>query len=302
MSLTGKWVNAYNSLMTLTQAADGAVSGEYISGEPPRRYSVLGYAGLTSPTREIGQPAALAIYWRARANSQGSVGGHWVSGLVGQLLLNSAGQPWLSLLHAIVATDAIPDLAAPATHVEKLTYLPSAEGVVATDPSSSSGEGASGVRKRFPKRISYANGSIPGRLSSSVELTSEALWGEWSCRENGAQLFLRPDLRFAGAVLGELHIPPGFRCPVSGFTDVYAWPDGFSLQSVSIAVLEVGSGHCMSLVGCLSPIGRVVGTLKLTGLRARATARNTTPTHDTPESWNFFWTRPVDYGESARGV
>lgn len=294
MSLTGKWVNVYNSLMTLTQAADGAISGEYVSGEPPRRYSVLGYAGLANPTREIGQPAALAIYWRARTPGQDNACGHWVSALTGQLLLNSAGQPWLSLLHATVATDAIPDLAAPATHVEKLTYLPSAEGIVATDASSSP--------KRFPKRVSYAKASIPGSVDSSAELTSEALWGEWSCRENGAQLFLRPDLRFAGAVLGELVIPPGFRCPVSGFTDVYAWPDGLSLQSVSIAVLEVGSGHCMSLVGCLSPIGRVVGTLKLTSLRARATARNSAPTRDIPESWNFFWTHSVDGGESTQRI
>lgn len=301
MSLTGKWVNAYNSLMTLTQAANGAISGEYISGEPPRRYRVLGYAGLAGPTREMGQPAALSIYWRPRVNSLDG-GGHWVSGLVGQLLLNSAGQPWLSLLHAIVATDAIPDLGGPATHVEKLTYLPSAEGVVATGASSSVEESASGIRKRFPKRISYADGSIRGSFGDSVELTSEALWGEWACRENGAQLFLRPDLRFAGAVLGELLIPPGFRCPVTGFTDVYAWPEGFSLQSVSIAVLEVGSGHCMSLFGCLSPIGRVVGTLKLTGLRARATAQNTNPTQDIPQSWNFFWTRSVDYGESTQSL
>lgn len=57
MSLMGKWVNSYNSLMVLTEASDGTITGEYLSPvNLARKYYVLGYARGSDPTPELGQP------------------------------------------------------------------------------------------------------------------------------------------------------------------------------------------------------------------------------------------------------
>ena len=125
MSFTGKWINSYNSVMTLTQALDGTISGSYssITGSSGSYY-VLGYANPADATPALGQAAALSIYWKSYAGGIGDPSWHWVSGLSGQMTLASDASPSLVLLHAMVATCDFPGLATAGTYPDKLVYVP----------------------------------------------------------------------------------------------------------------------------------------------------------------------------------
>jgi saccharopepsin len=125
MSFTGQWENNYGSVMKLVQAVDGTISGSYSSTTGSSgTYYVLGYANPADPTAALGQAAALSIYWRPYAGAgQPDASWHWVSGLDGQMSIAKDGTVSLILLHALVATCDLTDVATTGTYLDKLVRL-----------------------------------------------------------------------------------------------------------------------------------------------------------------------------------
>src|SRR5690606_17229471 len=127
MSFTGVWENGYGSTMTLHQAADGTINGNYQSSTGSTgTYHVSGFASTLEPSQAEGQAAALSIFWRPVDPEPADPSWHWVSGLGGQLTIED-GVPTICLLHALVATVAFTEQEIPAgTWLDKLIYTPKA--------------------------------------------------------------------------------------------------------------------------------------------------------------------------------
>ena len=243
MSLTGTWQNSYGSVMSLTQFADGLVSGQYSSSTGSTgRYWVVGCADTTEPTAAKGQAVSLTIFWRSIDPGTPDPSWHWVSGLGGQLVIDN-GVPSLILLHALVATDDFPGLAPPGTWLDKLVYLPK------TDVDAASAAA-------LPTERHKASG--------------DPLDGHWIC-EQDASLSLQLSVTDAriGLVEGSLLRPIG-TSTVIGFTDGYAASDSLPLQGVALAVaVDPATGRAQCLAGRLD---RARDRLEFTVFDSRGTA------------------------------
>lgn len=273
MSLTGKWINSYGSLMTLFQSQQGSVIGEYVSTTGSSgKYCVRGWAGSMGPSAQAGQPAALSIYWRSITGGQGDPSWHWVSGLAGQLLPSQgSSKPTLSLMHAMVVTEEFPAVANIGTYIDKLTYT-----LRANPPSSAELQRLSSLRRDDP-------------FMSAQDLTNlkvNPVVGRWVCDRNGAELTLQfdPHLPYPGAINGGLALRSSAGNPVSGFTDIYAQQRDLSLRAVAATSLDLKSGNCVSLAGSLDTVSNL---MTLSVYTANATAPDASYMQATVDVWTF---------------
>jgi len=243
MSLTGTWQNSYGSVMSLTQFADGLVSGQYSSTTGSTgRYWVVGCADTSEPSATKGQAVSLTIFWRSIEPGTPDPSWHWVSGLGGQVVIDN-GVSTLILLHALVATDDFPGLAPPGTWLDKLVYLPK------TDIDAASVD------------------ALPAARPSAA---GDPLDGHWVC-EQDASLSLQLAVVDAaiGLVDGSLQRATG-ASRIWGFTDSFAASDSLPLQGVSLAVaVDPAAGQARCLAGRLD---RARDRLEFTVFDSRGTA------------------------------
>ncbi|MGQ9371900.1 avidin/streptavidin family protein, partial [Azospirillum sp. A39] len=234
-----RWINEYGSVMELLQDGDGGIVGLYRSSTGSTgTYLVVGWAVGPAPSAQQGQPVALAIDWRSLDGGGGDPSWHWVSGLGGQRLAGTGGQPdTMPLNHALVATTDFPGLAGPGTYIDKLLYRaqPAPTGVPLPDLA---GDGVSGA--------------------------GDPVDGLWSCRERpGLGLDIRvTDARY-GLVEGRLTGTGGDR-PVRGLTDTRATADGLAKQGLTLTAPLGASGPALSLAGSLRLADGVVTVTEMT--------------------------------------
>ncbi|HYG90034.1 MAG TPA: avidin/streptavidin family protein [Azospirillum sp.] len=241
------WVNEYGSTMDLWQAGDGAILGVYKSSTGSTgTYLVVGWAAGAAPSAQLGQAVSLSIFWRSLEGGTGDASWHWVSGLGGQHLLGTGGQPdTMPLNHALVATTEFVGLAGPGTYIDKLLYR--AQGAPPSDLAA-------------PEFAGKGAGTDPVN-------------GVWQCRE-------QPDLRLKlqvtdtqyGFVEGAV-IQAGGSRPIRGLTDTYAQAAGVALQGLSVTAPIDDAGRTLSLSGSLN---RRDGVLTLTAFTSQGTAPGNT--------------------------
>jgi saccharopepsin len=255
MSFTGKWVNEYQSVMTLHQHPNGLVSGDYASTTGSvGRYYVLGYASPQEPTPQLGQPVALSIYWRSYVGGTPDPSWHWVSGLSGQLQLSPAPVN-ITLMHAMVATTEYPGFVPPGTWVDKLKYLPD--------------------KSPEPVPTPTDTGGVSGPIT-----------GNWLCQEPNAMLTITPapPPHFFGAVEGVLTLSGQPSFAVVGFTDIDAQPQSVPRQALSVSGYDGQGNRCFSLAGSLDIAS---DTLTLTVYITRATSYDERYVQTRAEVWKF---------------
>lgn len=263
MSFTGKWINGYNSVMTLTQALDGTISGSYSSTTGSSgEYYVLGYANPADPTPTVGQPAALSIYWKPYNVVPADPSWHWVSGLSGQMILASDASPSLVLLHAMVATCDFPKVPATAgTYVDKLVYTPYTPGT--------------------------AVATLAPKIARPAAAAADPVSGTWVCSNPQVTLSLQTVVagRY-GQLSGVIDIPGHLESMIQGFADIDAVSGGLNLEGVSVAAFDSTTGQCISLAGSLN---LTTGVLTLTDLTSSATTTNPNNTYlqTTTATWIF---------------
>jgi hypothetical protein len=256
MSFTGQWINSYNSVMTLTQAADGAISGSYTSTTGSSgEYYILGYANPTDGTPALGQSVALAIYWKSYGGGSGDPSWHWVSGLSGQMTLVPCAQPTLVLMHAMVASCDFPGLAVAGTYIDKLVYLP------------------------------YTGADSAAAQPAVAPVGSgDPVSGAWVCANPSVTLSLQVVPGVPGQLSGSMTISGHLASKVQGFTDIDAVTDKLNLQAVALTAFDSTSGQCVSLAGS---VNRTTGQLTLTDLTSSGTAPDSTYLQTTTATWVF---------------
>jgi len=226
MSLAGIWENEYGSKMTLSMANNNLFTGKYESTTGSTgEYRVIGYQTSADPTSAAGQACCLAIDWHSVVAGPPDNSWHWVSGLSGQLSIQS-GVEQLVLSHAMVASIAFPGLTPAGTYIDKLIYK----------------------RIAGPEHIEHEG------LPNSENLAADPLVGSWFSADNTGLLIDTvapyPGNAF-GYVFGKL-IWNGGPSLLYGVTDINAQSAGLSLQSVSIVGLPSDSGGpAISLAGTL---------------------------------------------------
>jgi saccharopepsin len=227
MSVTGRWLNGYGSVMFLTQGGGGSVTGTYTSTTGSSgSYWIAGFTGSAS-SQSTGQPLAFSILWRSFVAGVPDPSWHWVSGFSGQMLpldpVNNG--PTLILINDLVATAADPVMTdVPGSYVDKLAYVP------------------------------YTGGQgNPGQWPPPFTPPSEPdpIDGAWQCLENPAiGLFLRVEDVTSGYVTGTLTTNAG-PSAVVGFTDNDAGSAGLSLQGLTLSALLPDAQTVVALAGNL---------------------------------------------------
>jgi hypothetical protein len=258
MSLTGQWINGYNSVMNLTQAADGAITGDYSSTTGSAgKYYVLGHANPTQATPSLGQSVALSIYWRPYTGGTGDASWHWVSGLSGQMsVVGGAPARSIALMHALIATCDLPGLAHhPGTYLDKLVYVPHSQGA-----------------------------PVCAQTAQPEARTEDAVSGTWICNDPPLALFLEIQKERPGQLGGVLERPDRLESPVQGFTDPFAGSGGLDLQAVSLSTFDGATGKCLCLVGTLN---LRTGVLALQELASGSTAPDSTYLQTTTATRTF---------------
>lgn len=246
MSVQGIWVNSYGSTMDLI-VNDNYINGIYRSSTGSTGvYFLLGYQQQSDPTPSKGQAVALAISWHSIEPGPPDPSWHWTSGLSGQLSIQKEG-PTLVLAHAMVASDAFPNLAPIGTYIDKLTYTRKAE--------------------RPDKAVAV---SVPQDGASQADPLS----GTWRSPDGTIMvLAVYPYEDGAlGWVFGNVRTPAG-TFEVSGVTDIHAADHGLQLQSVSLTALLGGNGLVVAWAGTLDLTS---GLLSLLDLSSQSTAPDAT--------------------------
>lgn len=231
-SVSGIWLNEYNSRMTLHQSDAGLVTGIYESSTGSTgKYRVLGHADPACAADGPGQSLALAISWRSIAGGAADPSWHWVSGLGGQSLTLD-GTPSMILMHALVATLDFPNFAAVGTYADKLVY------------------------KKIADAVETA-AELPAGASGDL--------GEWVCVEHPAvSLRLGAPDPGSGAVAGVLRMD-GASHEVRGFTDVHA--AGLRLRGLALTAwirAAAGGAASVSLAGRLDTHDGILSLLRMT--------------------------------------
>lgn len=244
MSLAGVWKNAYGSTMSLNLVNPNLITGIYKSSTGSTgTYEVIGYQTSADPTSQAGQAATLAIDWHSVVAGPPDNSWHWVSGLSGQLSLES-GVEQLVLAHSLVASIDFPEIpAAAGTYIDKLIYQR-----VSTTPT--------------PTPTPAPDSALPGAAA-------DPLVGSWFALDGTALLISSvvpyPGNAF-GWVLGKF-IWNGGPSLLYGVTDINAQSGGLSKQSVSIVALPSDQGGpALSLSGTLDLRSGVLTMLNLQSL------------------------------------
>lgn len=227
MSVTGRWLNGYGSVMFLTQDDGGNVTGAYTSTTGSSgSYWVAGFAG-SAPGPSTGQPLALSILWRSFVHSEPDPSWHWVSGLSGQMLpldpVNNG--PTLILFNDLVATAADPVMTSVlGSYIDKLAYVPYTGGQ--TSP-----------------------GQWPPPFTPPAQ--PDPIDGAWLCFEDPAiALFLQVEDAASGYVTGTLNTGADTSA-VAGFTDNGAGSAGLALQGLTLSALLPDRQTVVALAGNL---------------------------------------------------
>ncbi len=249
MSVTGRWLNGYGSVMFLTQGGGGSVTGVYTSTTGSSgSYWVTGFTGSAS-SQSTGQPLAISILWRSFAAGQPDPSWHWVSGFSGQMqpLDPVNNGPTLILFNDLVATVADPVMTnVPGSYIDKLAYVP------------------------------YTGGQTsPGQWPPpfTPPLQPDPIDGAWQCIENPAVgLFLRVEDVTSGYVTGTLTTGDGTSAMV-GFTDNGAGNAGLLLQGLTLSALLADGQTVVALAGNLV---LSAGTLNMEWVQSVGTATNVT--------------------------
>lgn len=239
MSITGRWVNALNSVADLLQDNAGNVSGIYSSTTGSSgAYYVVGFADPSPPKDGIGQSLALSILWRSFQGGQGDPSWHYVSGFSGQLIMLTAvsgvseqlitrtNVPSLVLMHDMVATVPFPGVVdAVGSYLDKLIYTPYS--------------GPMPPLGKWPPEFTKPTAADP-------------LEGDWSCVQNPTiRLSLTLQDQTWGYIIGTLITSSGI-AKLVGFTDTYAVPDRMTLQGLTLSALLPNGRSVAALDGALN--------------------------------------------------
>ncbi|MGC6329010.1 avidin/streptavidin family protein [Rhizorhabdus sp. FW153] len=259
MSLAGIWENEYGSRMTLSLADPNLIVGKYESTTGSTgEYRVIGYQASADPTSSAGQACALAIDWHSVVAGPPDNSWHWVSGLSGQLSLQSSGEQ-LVLSHAMVASVAFPGLAQAGTYIDKLIYT------------------------RVGEQHDIPAEPLPGE----EVLADNPLVGSWFAQD-GTALLIQSVVPYAGNAFGYVFgklIWNGGPSLLYGVTDINAGSAGLDLQSVSIVGLPSDAGGpAISLAGTLDLSS---GVLTLLDQNSSSTAPDATYVETTISSKTF---------------
>ncbi len=255
MSVTGTWINVYDSKMQLTQDPDtGLITGTYSSTTGSTgTYSVLGYATSKSPTTDAGEALGLAIFWRSiNSGDPEDNSWHWVSGLGGQAV-SGTSSPILNLNHCMVATIPLGAIAA-GNYLDKLIYNNTMIAEGSGSGSASANMAAPAIKQAFAPVASPINGL-------------------WTCQQNN-QIQLNISLTDAttGVVTGTMAIGNG-ASTLAGFADPYAQGDNLAVQAVSVVAIASGLNEVISMSGSLN---FSTGILTLVEFINQPTAQNST--------------------------
>ena len=260
MSVTGRWLNGYGSVMFLTQGDGGSVTGVYTSTTGSSgSYWVAGFTGSAS-SQSTGQPLAFSILWRSFAGGEPDPSWHWVSGFSGQMLpldpVNNG--PTLILINDLVATVADPVMTSvPGSYVDKLAYVP------------------------------YTGGQTsPGQWPPSFTPPSQPdpIDGAWQCIQNPAiGLFLNLQDVTSGYVTGTLTTEAGTSAVV-GFTDNGAGNAGLTLQGLTLSALLPDGQTVVALAGNLV---LSAGTLTMEWVQSVGTAADVSYMQTSIQGMNF---------------
>lgn len=260
MSVTGRWLNGYGSVMFLTEGQGGSVTGVYTSTTGSSgSYWVVGFAENAS-SQSTGAPLAFSILWRSFAAGTPDPSWHWVSGFSGQRQpldpINNG--PTLILFNDLVATVADPVMTdVPGSYIDKLAYVP------------------------------YTGGqSSPGQWPPpfTPPTQPDPIDGNWTCIENPAiGLSLQLQDVTSGYVTGTLTLGADV-IDVVGFTDNGAGSAGLDLQGLTVSALLPNGQTVVALAGnlLLSP-----GTLTMEWVQSVGTATNVTYMQTSIQGMNF---------------
>lgn len=254
MSVTGNWVNSYNSVMYLTQSPNGFVSGVYTSTTGSSgAYWVAGFATPTIAT-QIGEPLAFSILWRSFSGGQSDPSWHYVSGMSGQMLAN----PSLIMIHDMVATERFPALNAQiGNYFDKLIYVPY------DGPQESPGQ--------WPPPFT------PPPKPDPVD-------GTWTCVQDPSISFtIAVQDQQTGFVTGTLTTAES-SCEVVGFTDTGAGAAELALQGLTLSALLPGGQEVVAIAGSLD---LATNALSMQWMQSNGTASNATYLQTRVEGMNF---------------
>jgi saccharopepsin len=259
MTVTGQWVNAFNSVAGLVQLSNGEVVGTYSSTTGSSgAYWVVGFTDPDPPADGSGQALALSILWRSYQEGTPDPSWHYVSGFSGQLV-TLQGVPTLNLIHDMVATTPFSGagIDTAGSYLDKLTYTPYAS----PNPSS----------RQWPPPISRP--SLRGGINGT--------WVATQCPDTTLSLQVQDDTW--GYVTGTLTTSAG-TANVVGFTDPYAASGGLNLQGLSISALLPDGHSVLALAGALD-LG--AGLLSLSSLRSGETQPASTWIQTRMEAFTF---------------
>jgi Avidin family len=246
MSLAGVWKNTYGSTMSLRLVNPNLITGTYESSTGSTgTYEVIGYQTSADPTAQAGQAAALAIAWHPVVAGPPDNSWHWVSGLSGQLSIQS-GLEQLVLAHSLVASSDFPGLTTAGTYIDKLIY----QRVSTTPPQA----------------------PAPAAGAGGPAAAADPLVGRWLALD-GTALLISSVVHYPGTAFGRVFgklIWNGQPSSLYGVTDINAQSGGLTRQSVSIVALPSDQrGPAMSWSGTLDPGSAVLTMLEL---RSQSTA------------------------------
>ncbi|HEV2721921.1 MAG TPA: avidin/streptavidin family protein [Thermoanaerobaculia bacterium] len=260
MSVTGNWINGYGSVMFLTQAADGSVTGVYTSTTGSSgAYWVAGFANPNDPPSGNGQTLAFSILWRSFSGGAPDPSWHYVSGMSGQRLPLDpvTNGPTLVMIHDMVATVPFPELGitVPGSYIDKLIYVPYSGG-------------------------QQSPGQWPPPFTPPA---SDPVDGNWQCAQNPSiSLSITVQDETTGYVTGTLRTAGG-TVNVVGFTDTGAGPTT-PLQGLTLSALLPDGETVVALAGSLDLRTK---SLSMTWLQSDGTAANATYLQTTFEGLTF---------------
>ena len=241
MSIAGAWKNEYGSTMILTIVGN-TITGTYKSSTGSTgEYRVSGYQVGRDATVAVGQPIALAIEWHSVVGGPSDPSWNWTSGLSGQISIFD-GEEVLVLSHMMIASTDFPDLSTTGNYIDKLTY-------------------------RRALAPDHAARKVDAEKYMPVV---DPLNGKW-ITVGGSILNLRVSTDIEnkiGYVTGSIDSSDG-SFEIVGFTDINAWSNALSLQSIAICVAKPSVTEVLSLSGTLNLATR---RLHLVSMNSLATA------------------------------
>jgi hypothetical protein len=256
MSVSGKWVNAFGSVVYLDQVGTGVVGVYASTTGSSGAYWVVGVAN-PNPPAGAGESLALSILWRSFQGGTGDPSWHYVSGFSGQrITLNNT--PTLSLIHDMVATTPFPGVVpVPGSYLDKLLYTPYA--------------GSQAQPGNWPPRFCAPAAATP----------IDGIWTSTQTPDLKLTLAVE-DLTF-GYVTGSLQTPDG-TVALAGFTDTYAGSGGLRLQGLTLNALLPDNQTVVALAGSLDLKQNL---LTLSWLQSSGTAAGSTWIQTSLQSLTF---------------